>query len=256
MRVKNKPRAVLGLLLALLLTLAAAPSEAQTQRMAIPSYFGPGALWTKLGAAAPRAGLAVINPNSGPGDAVRADYVAQVEAARARGVTVLGYVHTSYGKRPLAEVQSEIERFNHWYRVNGIFFDEVTDDDANLSYYIHCRAAAGTGHPKVVVVINPGAPVTEGYMAAADIVLTFESDYKTYLKRAADPAWVARYPAKRFWHLVYAAPDAAAMRRAVLLSKKRNAGWVYVTPDDLPNPWDTLPEGPYWSDELAALSGH
>ena len=25
---------------------------------------------------------------------------------------------------------------------------------------------------------------------------------------------------------------------------------MYVTPDDLPNPWDTLPTGAYWSDEL------
>ncbi len=242
-------------ILALLLMVAAGPTWAQPQRMAIPSYFGPGALWTEIGAAAPRVGLAVINPSSGPGETLRADYVAQVEATRARGVTVLGYVHTSYGKRPLAEIRSEIDRFNRWYKVDGIFFDEVTNDDAGLPYYLHCRAAARAGRPKAVVVINPGTPVTEGYMAAADVVLTFESDYGAYLKRVTDPAWVARYPARRFWHLVYAAPDTAAMHRAVLLSKKRNAGWVYVTPDTLPNPWDTLPGGPYWSGELDALAG-
>ncbi|MGI4789721.1 MAG: spherulation-specific family 4 protein [Janthinobacterium lividum] len=240
--------------LGLLLTLAACPTMAQTQKMAIPSYFGPGALWTKLGAAAPRVGVAIINPNSGPGAALRPDYVTQVKATQARGVTVLGYIHTSYGKRPLAEIKSEIETYRRWYGVDGIFLDEVTNDDAGLPYYIQCRAAIRAGHPKAVVIINPGTPVTEGYMAAADVVLTFEHDYASYLKRDPDAAWVAKYPAKRFWHLVYATPDIAAMHKAVALSKKRNAGWVYVTADDLPNPWDTLPEGAYWTGELTDLA--
>ena len=240
--------------LALCLTLLTSPLLAQTQRMAIPSYFGPGALWTKLGAAAPRVGVAIVNSNSGPGTAVRADYVSQVKATQARGVLVLGYIHTSYGKRPLSEVQSEIALYRQWYGVNGIFFDEVTNDDAGLSYYLQCQALARAGHPRAFVVINPGTPVTEGYMRAADVVLTFESDYSNYLKRTPDAPWVAKYPARRFYHLVYAVPTAAAMRNAVALSKKRNAGWVYVTPDDLPNPWDTLPDGAYWTGELAALA--
>ena len=244
----------LGLHLVLgLLMLTAGPARAQSQRMAIPAYFEPGPLWTQMGAATPRLGLAVLNPDSGPGDAVRAEYVPQVRAAQARGVIVLGYVRTSYGKRPLAQVQAEVDRFNRWYGVNGIFFDEARNDDAGLPYYLRCRAAARTGHRKAVVAINPGTPVTEGYLAVADVVLTFEGDYGAYLTRAADPSWVARHPARRFWHLVYAAPDAPAMRRAVMLSKTRNAGWVYVTPDTLPNPWDTLPSGSYWSGELAAL---
>lgn len=240
--------------LALCLALLTSPLPAQTQRMAIPSYFGPGTLWTQLGAGAPRVGLAILNPNSGPGDAVRADDAQQVKATQARGVLVLGYVHTSYGKRPLPEVQAEIARYRQWYGVSGIFFDEVTNDDAGLAYYVQCRALARAGHPKAFVVINPGTPVTEGYMKAADVVLTFEHDYSSYLKRAPDAPWVARYPASRFYHLVYAAPDAAAMRRAVALGKQRHAGWMYVTADDLPNPWDTLPEGGYWTGELTALA--
>jgi hypothetical protein len=41
------------------------------------------------------------------------------------------------------------------------------------------------------------------------------------------------------------------MPNAVVLSQSRGAGWVYVTPDGLPNPWDTLPSGSYWTNELA-----
>jgi hypothetical protein len=46
----------------------------------------------------------------------------------------------------------------------------------------------------------------------------------------------------------------ADMLQAVAWSKQRNAGWVYVTNDDLPNPWDTLPSDPYWSNELNAIN--
>ena len=241
------------LIFGLLLTLAVCPTWAQAQKMAIPSYFNPGPLWSKMGTAAHGVGLVVLNPNSGPGDAVQAGFAAQVKAMKARGIMVLGYVHTSYGKRNFQDVQTEIANYYSWYHVDGIFFDEVTNDDPSIPYYAQCRDAARDRHSKAIVAINPGTPVTEGYMKVADIVLTFESDYKAYVKRASDDAWVAKYPTKRFWHLVYATPDVAAMRNAVALSKKRHAGWLYVTPDDLPNPWDTLPSGSYWTGELAAL---
>jgi hypothetical protein len=245
----------LSSLLGLALTLTALPALAQTQKMAIPTYFGPGALWTKLGAAAPGVGIAILNPNSGPADAARADFAAQVKATQAQGVTVLGYIHTSYGKRPFSEVQAEITKYRRWYGVNGIFFDEVTNDDAGLPYYLKCRTAAKAGHPNALVVDNPGTPVTEGYMKTADIVITFEHDYNAYVKRDADPAWVSRYPATRFWHLVYAVPNPSAMQTVVRLGKQRHVGWMYVTPGDLPNPWNTLPDGAYWTGELAALKG-
>ncbi len=62
--------------------------------------------------------------------------------------------------------------------------------------------------------------------------------------------WESGYDPSRFWHLVYAT-TVDEMPVAVDLSKQRGAGWVYVTGDTLPNPWDTLPADPYWSEELA-----
>jgi hypothetical protein len=43
------------------------------------------------------------------------------------------------------------------------------------------------------------------------------------------------------------------MAHAVQLSNQRGAGYVYVTPDTLPNPCDMLPTGAYWSSELADI---
>jgi hypothetical protein len=49
------------------------------------------------------------------------------------------------------------------------------------------------------------------------------------------------------------------MRNAIRLSKQRNAGWIYVTDDALPNRWDRLPgestnSTTYWSAERTAAA--
>ena len=42
------------------------------------------------------------------------------------------------------------------------------------------------------------------------------------------------------------------MRQVCASSKAKNAGYMYVTPDVLPNPWDTLPAGTYWTNAVAS----
>jgi len=101
--------------------------------------------------------------------------------------------------------------------------------------------------------MNPGTATDESYMAAADIVLTFEGTYTSYRSRVG-PAWEAGYPAERFWHVVYKA-SRLEMRRAIDLARARDVGHLYITSDDLPNPWDTLPSVPYWMDELTRIAG-
>jgi len=88
-------------------------------------------------------------------------------------------------------------------------------------------------------------------MSAADVIVTFEGDASAYQSSYSAPSWIANYSPDRFWHLVYNGATAQQMRTIVQLSKEQRAGWVYVTPDNLPNPWDTLPTGPYWFGELA-----
>ena len=41
------------------------------------------------------------------------------------------------------------------------------------------------------------------------------------------------------------------MTNTVLLAVQRNVGWIFVTHDVLPNPWDTLP--PYWDAEVGLI---
>ncbi len=226
----------------------------RTRGIAVPSYFGPGPLWTRMEQACPGVGMAIINPASGPGFARDPGYADQVKNSQSAGLTVLGYVHTGYSTRVASAVRADVDAYYLWYGVDGIFFDEASTERSYASSYYaalydHVQAKIG----KALTVLNPGTQTHECYMAVADTIVTFEGPYSTYAGRYPIPSWVGDYPAKRFWHLVYAAPGVRRMEKAVRLSVKRGAGWVYVTPYDLPNPWNSLPPGPYWRNELSAV---
>lgn len=267
---------------------AASAAAGEQQRVAIPSYFYPETqfstdkYWSQMESASPTVGLAVINPDSGPGAAPNADYADQVASSEAAGLDVIGYVYTSYANtspdangdrtRTLAAAKADIDRYYAWYGasgLDGIFLDEVTTaagPDTNSCTAANPSGAANPypyyeelyGYIKAKggkVVLNPGTHPSECYMRASDIVVNFESAHATYANDyPANPAWVSDYAPSRFWHLVYGSSGEAEMRQDVALSQQRHAGWVYVTPDGLPNPWDSLPTEPYWGSELSAVN--
>jgi hypothetical protein len=227
-------------------------SASSTQNIAVPAYFDPGALWTQLQAAAPTVGFVVMNPNSGPGTASDPSYVSTVQLSHTKGLKVLGYVYTSYGQRSSIAVHTDIDRYYTWYGVDGIFFDEASTSCTNEPYYAALSTYVKAKSSGAKTIINPGTQTQECYMAAADVVATFEDSYTNYVRSYTAPAWVAKYNASRFWHIVFAAASAQNMQNAVGLSRKRGAGYVFVTSDTNPNPYDTLPQK-YWGAELAAV---
>ncbi len=242
---------------------ASAHAAVGAQKMAIPAYFyATSSFWTQLQNGAPTVGVAVMNPNSGPGSRQNADYVNAVRKAQDAGVKVFGYVYTGYGARRSSAVRSDIDKYYNWYKVDGIFLDEAeyrdcNDDSYYQNLYNHVKSKGGQ------VVLNPGTQTKECYADSANIIVNFEDTYDAYAKKDAagayeydktEPAWVHDYPPSMFWHLVHTTPDVTAMKEAVSLGKQRGAYHMYVTPDVLDNPWDTLPSNPYWSEQLTALS--
>ena len=223
------------------------------QRLFIPSYFYPGAAWAQATAAAPGVGVLVINPASGPGAQVDAAYAQVTQAARAAGITVLGYVSTSYGSRDAAAVTADIHAYFDRYAVSGIFLDEAPGTatcGALQAHYAALAAVVKGRAPGGVVVLNPGTDTCEGYLSFADILCTFEGEVPAYDAYVL-PAWMQAWPQDRFLHLVHNVPAWDA-QRVTALTRERRAGWVYVTDDVLPNPWDTLPS--YFESERSWLA--
>ncbi|STX29116.1 Spherulation-specific family 4 [Legionella beliardensis] len=232
--------------------------ENDSQKIAVPSYFYPctgssNCYWDQLIKAAPTAGIALINPANGPGSSKSTAYAQQVTRSKNAGQAVLGYVYTSYAKRSLAAVKADIDKFYQWYAVDGIFFDEgFSSNCGQLSYYQNLNNYVKAKGGKGITIVNFGTGTPECYINSADILVTFESDYRAYVNWRP-VGWETKYPASRFWHLVYGTAQ-SSLSNAISLTKQRHAGWVYVTPDVLPNPWDTLPSAAYWTDEINRVS--
>lgn len=207
-------------------------------KIAIPSYFRPGVSWDQMLAGRPA--ITCINPGSGPGATPSTSYPAQVAKAHAAGAKVLGYVHTRYGVRPIAEVKADIDKHQQWYGVSGVFVDTTSNDAALVPYYEDlCSYIRGKG---LFVCLNPGTRCPERLAQIADAVMVIETDLARY-KTHTHATWEKNYPGK-LWHAVHTCPE-LDMPWVVATAKARGAGYVLATHDLMPNPYDGLPV--YWS---------
>ena len=84
--------------------------------------------------------------------------------------------------------------------------------------------------------------------AGADIFVMYEDTYANYISTSYQAAPWQGVSTSKLWHLVHSAPSTtAAFQNAAQIAKSRGAGWVYVTSDVLPNPWDTVPSSTLWT---------
>ncbi|RSS73371.1 spherulation-specific family 4 protein [Streptomyces sp. WAC06614] len=206
----------------------------------------PGA-WARLIGAAPRTYAVVLNPASGPGTRPDPAYRAAADALRAAGARLLGYLDTDYGARPAAELTVEFLRHRDWYGVDGCFLDRATaarDDLRACRRVVRSLRRLGA----TTVVLNPGVHPAPGYLRCADLIVTFEGHWSTYVAAFARPAWTARHPADRFCHLVYGVPG-ALVPLAVRTAHERGAAVAGPVTGELPNPWreptPALKDGPH-----------
>jgi len=255
-----------------------APPDAPAQQVAVPAYISPVAdreAWDRLIAADTRAvGLIVANPASGPGTARDPAWQDVMARARASGKKVLGYVDSGYlgrtgqptrsgGAAPAdwqAQIEADVAHWYEWYpgQLDGIFLDQGDSQcgpgDAVAARYRAIDDAVGRAHAGATTVLNTGMAVPRCFEDAATVLVTYEntlSDYATGSYRGLD--WAPADPAK-VWHIVYGVP-ADQVEAVVATARDRGAGWVYATDDVTPNPYDTLPAGPYWRDEVRAVPG-
>ncbi|MFE4832530.1 spherulation-specific family 4 protein [Streptomyces sp. NPDC056672] len=208
----------------------------------VPLYIHPAedpAAWRLLASAAGRIHGVVLNPGDGPGDAPDPSFVTAARALREAGTRVLGYVDLDYGERPGTAVRDDLDRHREWYGVDGCFLDRAPAGAADLR---RCRrlVRAARRRGAATVVLNPGVHPARGYARTADLVVTFEGHWTTYLSSFVRPRWTSRYPPERFCHLVYGVPPALT-RLAVRTALERGAAVSCPVAGELPNPWAAPP---------------
>lgn len=244
---------VLGVVLAVRLTGGSSSpgcAAGRAQSTFVPAFFEPPD-WSRAVSEGPPA-VMILNPASGAGPAPQPGLQVSARHAARAGSRVIGYVGTNYGQLPAAQAEHEIRQYRDWYRVQGIFLDLTpTQGTAQLGYYRNLAAYIHRQIPGAVIWINPGSIPDRAYMSVASVAMIFEGTYAQY-QHQAFPRWVRDYPAARFAHTIYGTPE-GDVSSAVQLSRQRNAGYLFITPDSGANPYDTLPS--YWPAEHAAVAG-
>jgi hypothetical protein len=234
------------------------PEAAGGVTLLVPAYFYPSsqrrADWTRLAEAARSVPLEVIlNPASGPGPRRDPNYVAVLEPLRRSGARILGYVDSDYGRRPLAAVEQDLRTYRRFYEIDGVFIDQMANTVDAVDYYRAIRRLIRAIDPRLKVVGNPGTSTLPEYLDTADTLVTFEGGARTfagYTPRAA-LSWTADHPASRFGAIVYDVRTPSDGRDALSRAIRSGAGSIYITDQNMPNPYLGLP--PYWADQIAAV---
>jgi hypothetical protein len=210
-------------------------------RLVVPAYFHPAVhrdQWEWLAGHAPLVRLVILNIQNGPGGVPQAPFKEVTGRLRDAGVPVIGYVDTSYGRRPAAEALADLGRYQDWYGVSGVCLDRAATSPAHLAHYATLTARARQLGAEVVF-FNHGAHPHEGYAEHADLLGTFEGPWHLY-RTLSVPRWTTAWPAEKFYHVVYSVPPGLS-GRAVRLAGQRHAAAVYITERGGPNPYDRLP---------------
>lgn len=226
-------------------------------KLLVPAYFYPGGkeleTWNKLIVAGSKASIiAIANPASGPGTQIDPGYTSIIKRAQEGKIKIIGYVSTSYAKRTAAEIKHDIDLWVQFYpTIEGFFFDEQTSEAAKADFYLDMANYGRSKVKNAFIVTNPGTTCAEDYFSkkVADTICTIESH--DGLDKYTPPAWATKYPASQFYGLAYQIDKAQGMHTSLKAVEKKHLGYVFITDDKLPNPWDTLP--PYWDEEVKAV---
>jgi hypothetical protein len=228
-------------------------------QLLIPAYFYPGGdslrAWQRVIEAAARVPIVTIaNPGNGPGEQRNPDYFLITKAASDKGVRVVGYVTTSYAKRPLTEVKNEIDRWIEFYPdISGFFFDQQSSSDQNVEYYVKARDHARLRIKAALIITNPGSLCSDQYFArgVADVTCVF-ANFQGFAQFDL-PGGLKSFGPNRFAALVYNVPTATAMHAVVKDALAKGIGYLYV--GDSPrgdNPYGKLPD--YWDEAVETIS--
>ena len=144
----------------------------------VPLYFDPNGSWGELISIhreypdVPM--VVIINPENGSGNNVSDSYVHWTQMMKSSGIIVLGYIYTSYGKRSPDTIEQQALNYSAWYKVDGIFLDEVSDNSSEAQFYHNLASsirALGMGY----IVGNPDTYSPNSISSCFNVTVLYEN---------------------------------------------------------------------------------
>jgi len=215
----------------------------------VPLYSNPGSLWNQViqakNAHPSVPIIAVINPSDGPGPSIDSSYVTGIQQLQSAGIIVLGYVATGYGSHNISSLESQINSYANWYHVNGIMFDEMANTPGFETFYSNLSSYTKS-HGMTLTVGNPGTDTLPSYVGTVDNMCIYENPGLPSISVLG--GWHTNYQ-KSNWSMI--AFGVGLPSQSYITSVANNVSYVYITNDNLPNPYDTIPS--YIGNEVAML---
>ena len=212
----------------------------------VPAYYYNQDLWDRTVDApvGDKMFFVVINPASGPGTVTDPNYTEFIEDLVDSEKVPVGYIHTDWGKRSLNEVKEEVDRWLELYSdIRGFFIDEVATSEDELNYYASLsRYIKEKGN--YYVVLNPGTMPSPGYFRISDAVVVFEDSLSNIGNLSTPP------DRRKSACIVYSVPE--EIWEETFEEIRDRCGFIYLTDDESPNPYDTLPV--YFEDEMEKIA--
>jgi hypothetical protein len=217
------------------------PTSQEPIKVIVPLYVYPGASCDELVSAANQGVqiVAIVNPNSGPDpNGPDSSYTTYMKKLNGAGITLIGYVHTSYGGRSLSDVENDISTYGTKYAglgLQGIFLDEAANTKTELGYYATLYNFITGKFGYTHVFLNPGEDTIEDYLTVSTNIMTYE-DSQANLPSYQLPSWVlcANTTAEksgwqyRFSGIAYGA-SVSQLSSLITDFHNKGVGYVYIT---------------------------
>jgi hypothetical protein len=185
----------------------------------------------------------ILNPSNGAGSVVDGNYTAGIQRLNGAGALTCGYVSTNYTAVSLADAKAEVDNWLNLYPdIQAIFLDEMdnTDSQATRDYYKDLKEYVRLKDLKFTIA-NAGALVPYSFYTneVADMIVMYENTgYPTEATLKGD---FDGGHADTNYGLRASLSYNVAFDKDELLMIKKYVGAVYLTDDNVPNPWDSLP---------------
>ena len=246
----------------------------------VPAYANPccsggPAMWSSLlaSAADPQRHFelsVIFNPASGPGVGRDPNFLdgaghGPLASFRAAGGIAHGYVATGNATRSIVDAKADIDAYltgQYAGFIDGIFFDEMSNNLADVSYYRELQRYVHTLKPGAQTFGNPGTPfvtnpsgqtafLAADYIGSLDTIVAFENSGRDYLNAYTSFPFLEGLEPRKLAHILH---SQGTWNTALLTTAAaRGAGYLYVTDDLLlPNPYDAL--SGYWPQFTADVS--
>jgi Spherulation-specific family 4 len=218
-------------------------------KLGIPAYFTDSAAWDRLLVGIADVGAVVVDWSS------VGTLRSKIQAARAGGAKVYAYVPTGYitSSAGLANASNAATRISAALAdpdINGVFLDEVRS-----GYSTRARTYYGAFYNQAVaagkeLIYNPGQTAGSGFLSISSKTINYEGKFATYSGWPASE-WARTIPSDRIWQVIHTT-GTADITTAANLAKSRNAGLVWIAPNDQ---FTSFPDAAYYQAVRTAVRG-